>query len=215
MTRTILASLLGLALASSAAAQGQYDQRYQEQQQRPYPENGPYQDQRNGYPDARNYRDERAVRDENVNYAYADVLRADPIYETIRESQPREECYDERVVTQEPRGGNTTGGTIIGAIVGGALGNQVGKGDGRKAATVAGAVIGGAIGNNVDRNNGPGRSYETTQTRCQVVDGGNYERREIVGYDVEYRYRGDVYMSRLDYNPGDRLRVRVSVTPAD
>ena len=206
MTRFILLSLLGLSLASPAAAQGQYDQRNQEY--RPYPED------RSSYPDARSYRDPRG-REENVNYAYADVLRADPIYETFRESQPREECYDERVVQNEPPGGNPTGGTVVGAIIGGVLGNQVGSGDGRKAATVAGAVIGGAIGNNVDRNNGPGRSYESTQTRCQVVDGGGYERREIVGYDVEYRYRGDVYMSRLDYNPGDRLRVRVSVTPAD
>jgi uncharacterized protein YcfJ len=197
MTRTILASLLGLALALPAAAQGQYDPRFQQ----PPPQQGqPYPDQR-GYPqDGRPYRDDRGYAEENVNFAYADVLRADPIYETIREP-PREECYDERVVQQEPHGGNPTGGTILGAIIGGALGNQVGKGDGRKAATVAGAVIGGAVGNNVDRNNGPGRSYETTQRRCQPVDGGG-ERREIVGYDVEYRYRGDVYMSRLDYNPG-------------
>jgi outer membrane lipoprotein SlyB len=45
------------------------------------------------------------------------------------------------------------GGTVIGAIVGGALGNQVGKGDGRKAATVAGALAGGAIGHNIEKDN--------------------------------------------------------------
>ena len=38
--------------------------------------------------------------------------------------------------------------------------------------------------------------------------------RQLIGYDVEYRYRGEVYMSRLDYDPGERLRVRISVTPA-
>jgi uncharacterized protein YcfJ len=36
-----------------------------------------------------------------------------------------------------------------------------------------------------------------------------------VGYDVEYRYRGDVYMSRLPYDPGERLRVRMTISPAD
>lgn len=46
----------------------------------------------------------------------------------------------------------TGGGAVLGAIIGGALGNQVGKGDGRKAATVAGAVIGGAIGNEVEKD---------------------------------------------------------------
>ena len=48
------------------------------------------------------------------------------------------------------------GGTALGAIVGGVLGNQVGGGSGKKAATVIGAIAGGAagnqIGNNVSRN---------------------------------------------------------------
>lgn len=148
---------------------------------------------------------------ESVSYGYADVLRVDPIYERLR-APPREECYDEPVRYREPRGGDPTGGTVIGAIVGGVLGNQVGSGSGRRAATVAGAVIGGAVGNNVDRNNESGRTYEGVERHCRPVDGG-YEQRRIVGYDVEYRYRGEVYMSRLDYDPGDRLRVRVSVTP--
>ena len=184
MKHLMLVAMIATALAGTAQAQSRYDDRYGRH------------------------------ADENVNYAYADVLRADPVYGHGRSGPPREECYDERVRRHEPRGGDPTGGTIIGAIVGGALGNTVGKGDGRRAATVAGAVVGGAVGRNVDRNNGPGHSYEGTQTRCRIVDGG-YEQREIVGYDVEYRYRGDVYMSRLDYNPGDRLRVRVSVTPAE
>jgi uncharacterized protein YcfJ len=163
------------------------------------------------YPPPNDYR--RPV-DENVSYAYADVLRTDPIYESYRSAQPREECYDEPVTYREPDGGDPTGGTVLGAIIGGVLGNQVGSGSGRKAATVAGAVIGGAVGRNVDKNNGPGRTYEGTQQRCRVVESG-YEDRRIVGFDVEYRFRGEVYVSRLDYDPGDRLRVRVSVTPAE
>lgn len=151
---------------------------------------------------------------ENVSYAYADVLRTEPVFEIYRNPAPREECYDERVVTQEPPGGDPTGGTVLGAIIGGVIGNQVGGGNGRTAATVAGAVVGGAVGRNIDRNNGPGRTYESTQRRCQVVDEYQEERR-VVGYDVQYRFRGEVYMSRLDYDPGDRLRVRVSVAPAD
>ena len=53
------------------------------------------------------------------------------------------------------RGGDpqtSGGGALLGALVGGALGNQVGKGDGRKAATVGGALIGGVIGDNVERD---------------------------------------------------------------
>lgn len=151
---------------------------------------------------------------ENVSFGFADVLRVDPVYQVVREPRPREECFDEEVTRTEPGGGDPTGGTIVGAIVGGALGNTVGSGDGRRAATIAGAVIGGAVGRNVDRNNGgPPREYSDVRTRCRVVE-DVAQRRQLVGYDVEYRYRGDVFMSRLDYDPGARLRVRVGVTPA-
>lgn len=152
---------------------------------------------------------------ENVAYAYADVLRVDPIYETVRYREPREECSDEPVERVERGGGDPTGGTILGAIIGGAIGNQVGKGNGRRAATVAGAVIGGAIGRDVDKNNGgPDRRYVDTAQRCRVVDVEREDRR-VAGYDVEYRLKGDVFVSRLNYDPGNKLRVRISVSPAD
>jgi outer membrane lipoprotein SlyB len=49
---------------------------------------------------------------------------------------------------------------VLGAIIGGALGNQVGKGDGRKAATVAGAVAGGVIGNKIEKDQKSRPRYE-------------------------------------------------------
>lgn len=155
-----------------------------------------------------------ASGNESVSFAWADVLRVDPVYEHVRSSEPREECYDQRVERREPRGGDPSGGTVLGAIIGGAIGNKVGRGNGRAGATVAGAVIGGSIGHSVDRNNGPGHNYSTTERRCHWVSGVSDVKR-IEGYDVEYRFRGEVYMSRLDYDPGERLRVRVSVAPAD
>lgn len=146
---------------------------------------------------------------ENVKYAWADVLRVDPVYGYARTDYPREECRDVQVEHREGYD-NKVGGAVIGAIVGGALGSTVGKGDGRKAATIAGAVIGGTVGHNV-----AGEGYSRhAETRCRVINGVVEERR-IMGYDVQYRYRGDIYASHLDYDPGERVRVRVSVTPAD
>ncbi len=142
---------------------------------------------------------------ENVTYGYAQVLRATPAYTIVRTRSPEQRCDGQAVRD----GGDPTGGTVVGAIVGGALGNQAGKGDGRKAATVAGAVLGGVIGRNIDRNNGSAGSQ-----RCRTVEVEREERR-ITGYDVEYQFKGEKYMSRLDYDPGNRLRVRVAVTPDD
>lgn len=141
---------------------------------------------------------------EGVSYGYASVLRVTPVYE------------DNRTVDQQPcddgnyrqRHKNTTGGTVLGAIVGGALGNQVGKGDGRKAATIAGAVAGGAIGHNIAKNSNNGYSESGP---CGV----ERPERRLAGYDVEYNYKGDVYVARMAYDPGNRIRVRVSVLPAD
>lgn len=146
----------------------------------------------------------------NTHYGWADVLRVDPVYGMSRDEVPRQECYDQPVVRHE--GGNTTAGTVLGAVIGGVLGNTIGKGDGRKAATVAGAVAGGAVGHGVAGRDG--RDYEDTETRCREVRSVD-EQRRLAGYDVEYRYQGEVYVSRLNYDPGERLRIRVNVVPAE
>jgi len=41
--------------------------------------------------------------------------------------------------------------TIAGSVIGGAIGHQFGKGDGRKAMTIVGAIVGGMIGGNMGR----------------------------------------------------------------
>jgi hypothetical protein len=83
------------------------------------------------------------------------------IYDTVMTSEPREECYDEPGTGTLRSGGDPTGGTVLGAIIGGASATRSASGDGRKAATVAGAVIGGAIERDIDKNNGSaGGRYE-------------------------------------------------------
>jgi uncharacterized protein YcfJ len=146
---------------------------------------------------------------EAVSFAYADVLRSDPVYAKVEDSNPEEVCED--VEVRRTRHNGSGAGAVIGAIVGAALGNQVGKGDGRKAATVAGAVIGGTIGHEAGEDSD--RSYSDVETQCHVEE-NIQTRRELIGYDVEYRYRGEVYYTRLDTDPGDRLRIRVAVSPA-
>lgn len=159
-----------------------------------------------------------------TRYDWATVVDVDPIVERSRRPVSREVCYDQPVERYEPgytAQRNHTGATVLGAVIGGALGNQVGKGDGRKAATIAGAVIGGAVGNNTSRRRGD--YYETSggyvsdyETRCREETTWRGDA-DVVGYQVTYRYRGDTYHTTMDHHPGNRLRVRVDrgVTPAE
>jgi uncharacterized protein YcfJ len=131
------------------------------------------------------------------------VIRVTPVYDNYTTVEQQCDGY-------RPAPKDTTGGTVLGAIIGGALGNQVGKGDGRKAATIGGAVIGGAIGHDVAKNSDP--NY--VPAGCRTVEVPRGDDRPA-GFDVEYDYKGDVYVARMPYDPGNRIRVRVSVVPAD
>lgn len=172
------------------------------------------------FADPHNWQGRRYDRPE---YDYARVVDVDPIVRHVRVSTPRRECWTEtryeevRTGGYDPRRG-TAGSTILGGIIGAAIGNQIGRGDGRRAATVAGAVIGSAIGHDVgDRraaNAGPvyteQRPYEAE--RCEVRYEESYQD-QIEGYRVTYVYAGRRQVTELPYDPGDRIRVRVDVRP--
>lgn len=187
-------------------------------------------------------RDGRDSRDSRYDYRYDNYRAADytgrnerrDIATVIRVDQrygdpgyARQECWNERTNGYESgyyrdtngrlyRGDSTANGTLLGAIIGGALGNQVGKGDGRTAATVAGAVIGGKIGHDVDaRNDAYGssaydyRDQSGVTRKCRTVsDGGRFG-----GYDVTYRYAGQNYHALTNYRPGRTMNVMVQVRP--
>lgn len=148
---------------------------------------------------------------------FADVVRVEPLRSQVRVSEPVRECWQETSYPSEgPFSYNHIGGTLLGSALGVAVGNQIGNGRGKDVARVAGALVGGAIGHNVSvdrqrQQGGPrGQSYE----RCEVRYRDRYEER-IDGYEVTYAYAGREYVSRMPYDPGQRIRVRVAVSPAD
>jgi uncharacterized protein YcfJ len=141
----------------------------------------------------------------------------------------REECWNDRVrsfedrqVTRTDTGAAIGPGTVLGAVVGGVIGHQFGNSSGgRDRGTAAGAVVGGLVGNQVDRQNGavgPGSSTTEVERvpvdrnveRCRTVE----EVREVTnGYEVRYDYRGRQFVTRMPYDPGRNLQVRVDVQP--
>ncbi|MCI0749916.1 MAG: glycine zipper 2TM domain-containing protein, partial [Nevskiales bacterium] len=99
---------------------------------------------------------------------------------------------------------------LVGGIIGGVIGHQFGKGHGQDAATIAGALIGAShAGRHHGRHVVERTAYATT---CQTVHTVRYEER-IEGYDVTYTYRGQIYHAQMSYDPGQRVRIRVEVTP--
>jgi uncharacterized protein YcfJ len=94
--------------------------------------------------------------EENVTWAWAQVLRASPVYRMVQ------------VPTTEQRCGQPT----------------------------------------------PAASGRPAKENCRTVP-VVYQERRLVGYDVEYVYKGEKYMSRLAADPGARLRIRIAVVPDD
>lgn len=149
-----------------------------------------------------------------TRYVQAEVVRVDPIY--VRADRPvqREECWSEPVTYREPgryyeRRDRDRAPAILGAIVGGAIGNQFGSGHGRDAATIAGAALGyNAVRDSQRRGGyyGGGREYTTYEQRCAVRTDYISDER-IDGYDVTYRYRGRYGHITTDQHPGDRISI--------
>jgi uncharacterized protein YcfJ len=145
---------------------------------------------------------------------YAEVLKAEPVYKTIR--TPHQECKDVLVSRKAPvQDQNRIAGTAIGAVVGGLVGNQFGRGSGKTLATVGGAVAGGYAGNQVQEGM-QNRDVQTTQeTRCKTVYGSH---RQIVGYNVTYQLGKQEATVRMDHDPGARIPVKngkLELTPAN
>ena len=148
-------------------------------------------------------------------YDYARVVNVEPIVRQVRVEVPRRECWTEVVYDQSPQGyRGTAGPTLLGAAIGGVLGHQV---EGHSNATLIGALVGGAIGHDIGERRRSQYAYSQPVgrevERCSERIEQSYEER-IDGYDVEYEYGGQVFHTRLPYDPGERIRVRVAVTPA-
>lgn len=146
----------------------------------------------------------------------AKVVSSSPIYERV--SEPKQECWNETVsstgtVTRAAPTEHSIGGALIGGLIGGVMGSQVGQGHGNTAATGAGAIAGAIIGDRVaNKDTQQTQTEQVPQTReerhCRQVD--NF-RDVIRGYNVIYRYSGHDISTRMSSQPGDTVRVGVSV----
>jgi len=92
----------------------------------------------------------------------------------------------------------------MGAIAGGAVGSQIGGGQGQALATMAGIIGGSILGDKIEK---PAPTQTVNQTTCTLQSA--YESR-LVGYQVVYEYAGKQYTVQLPQDPGPTIALQVS-----
>ena len=115
--------------------------------------------------------------------------------------QSGQRCWIERDEFARGRGDANVPGALMGAVIGGILGHQVGGGRGKDVATVGGAVAGAAIGANVNRDGDRG-GYGDVR-RCSNNPG---DARPAY-WDVTYEFRGQEHRVQMADAPGRTVRV--------
>ena len=121
---------------------------------------------------------------ENVRLDYAQVLAVEPVYQTLRATRTEMKCEEMPAPRVAP----------------------LAEDEGRWGKLVD--SMKGVFG----RDPEPQAKAEPAKPACRMVPVEREFRRPIA-YDVDYVYKGFKYRSRLAEDPGNRLRIRVSVMP--
>lgn len=112
-------------------------------------------------------------------------------------------CWVEREQVSQDRGSANVGGAVVGALLGGVLGHQVGGGRGKDVATAGGAIAGAVVGSNVGRDNNGGSGYSRDVQRCASTP----SQSRPAYWDVTYEYRGQEHRIQMTSPPGSTITV--------
>ena len=127
------------------------------------------------------------------------VISSTPIIQQV--AVPRQVCTQSQVVTPGQKSG---AGALMGAIAGGAIGNNVGQGFGRDAATMLGLIGGALMGDKVEGT--PANEVRQVQNCSNQVF---YENR-TTAYNVVYEFAGKQYSVQMPQDPGPSVRLQIT-----
>ena len=139
----------------------------------------------------------------------ATVTSVEKVYEQYKVDEPYQDCYIKETLQQSGDGSATN--EIMGAILGGAIGNKLGEGqgDGKDALTLAGIFLGASIANDAEKANSTGQVV-VSQEVCE-----NKVRQKIVKrlshYKINVDYNGHNVSYSSNRRPYDDV-VKVEVT---
>jgi uncharacterized protein YcfJ len=126
---------------------------------------------------------ETVIPVENVRIDYARVLRVDPVYQTLTATRAEQHCDADAAAAPDD-----------------------------DAASASANGLSRIVGKMRQALHPKDKSAPPAAGDCRTVQVRREFRRPIA-FDVDYIYKGMKYRSRLPEDPGNRLRVRVSVTP--
>ena len=116
----------------------------------------------------------------------ATVNSVEKVYKQYMVEEPYQDCYIKETLQQSGDGSATN--EIMGAILGGAIGNQFGEGDGKEALTLAGIFLGASIANDAEKANSTGQVV-VSQEVCENKVRQRIERR-LSHYKINIEYEG-------------------------
>ena len=146
---------------------------------------------------------------------YATVTSVEKVYKQYRVEEPYQECYIKETLQNQGDGSATN--EIIGAILGGAIGNKIAEDSsdtGKDVMTLAGIVLGASIANDAEKANSTGQVV-VSQEVCEKKVRTKYEKR-LSHYLVYIDYEGrDLTYASKKRPYDDVIKVKVTVNPLD
>ena len=145
---------------------------------------------------------------------YATVTSVEKVYKQYRTEEPYKECYIKETLQNQGDGSATN--EIMGAILGGAIGNQFGEGEGKDVMTLAGIVLGASIANDAEKANSTGTGQVVvSQEVCETKVRTSFENR-LSHYLVHIEYEGrDLTFTSKKRPYDDVIKVKVTVSSLD
>jgi len=143
---------------------------------------------------------------------YATVISVEEVYKQYRTEEPYQECYIKETLQNQGDGSATN--EIMGAILGGAIGNQFGEGDGKEVMTLAGIVLGASMANDAEKANSTGQVV-VSQEVCETKVKTSFVKR-LSHYLVHIDYEGrDLAFTSKKRPYDDVIKVKVTVSSLD
>lgn len=139
------------------------------------------------------------------------VVKVAEHYSEITRFIPEEKCYK---VAVNDRRGDTSSHTpeLVGAVLGGAIGNEINNSDISK---IAGALLGASIASDLEKQNAKSKGGSArTEVRCEIVE-REVTSTELDGYRVTFEYDGQLYSSIVNSKPGPKMDVNLYIIPVD